>query len=197
MPKVTQQLSGTAGVLPPFLPTKNDEVSLLEGSSVLPEMKGSRHRGTERWREASVMEGPLKRAQSWPLFSPAPLFHPAADSEPGTGGSEREGSGLQEARGSLRDRDMSPCDTLSLGRFPKTTLRFHSFLERLTMVREALRLRSRGSRSRRAQIHIMREEAAGAGSGETLVNPPLPGEGCRQHLIRSAPNTGNNTRPRT
>ena len=61
---------------------------------------------------------------------------------------------------------------MSLGRFPKTTLRFHSFLERLTMVREALRLRSRVSRSRRAQIHIARKGAAGAGSGETLVNPP-------------------------
>ncbi|ELR48788.1 hypothetical protein M91_09280, partial [Bos mutus] len=78
----------TAGVLPPFLPTKNHGVSLLEGSSVLPEMKGSRHRGTERWREASVTEGPQKRGQPWPVFSPVPLFHPAADSELGTGGSE-------------------------------------------------------------------------------------------------------------
>ena len=81
-------------LLPPFLPTKNHGVSLLEGSSVLPEMKGSRHRGTERWREASVTEGPQKRGQPWPVFSPVPLFHPAADSELGTGGSEREGSGL-------------------------------------------------------------------------------------------------------
>ena len=117
------------------------------------------------------------------MFSPAPLFHPAADSVLDTGGSEHEGSGLREAQGSLRDRDASLSDT-SLGSFPKTTLRFHSFLERLTMVREALRLRSRVSRSRRAQIHIAREEAAGAGSGETLVNPRLQGEGCRQHLIR-------------
>lgn len=106
LPKVTQQLRGTTGILPPLLPTKNHGVSLLEGSSVLPEMKGSRHRCTERWREAGVVEGQLKRAQPWPVLSHMPLFHPAADSEPGPEDSEHEecSPGLREARGLLRDR---------------------------------------------------------------------------------------------
>lgn len=136
-----------------------------------------------------MVEGQLKRAQPWPVLSHMPLFHPVADSEPGPEDSEHEecSPGLREARGLLRDRDASPCDTLSLGRFSKTILRFHSFLERLTTVREDVRLRSRVSCSGRAQIHITREEAAGAGSRrdtceassprggvQTALNPPPP-----------------------